>query len=499
MNPGATPTGKLRKPTLAEWGRAALWSACLLGYACLTTCSPRPSLLEAIQASGSLKVATINAPTTYYVGASGPTGFDYDLAKGFADALGVKLEMEVVDGPAQALQWVHEGRVQMAAAGLGVSPERAKLVRFSEPVMSVVPQLVYGMGQPRPKSIGDLQGRLRVPRGSIQAEQLRMLKKTQYPDLVWEETDDQDTEELLYQVAKEQLHYTIANSDIIAINQRYYPKLRVAFDLLDSQDLAWAFPLGPDASLYNAATSYLRDTSGAELARLRDRYFGHVEQVDYVGAVTLAVDTQSRLPRFRPIFEKAGARYEIDWRLLAAMGYQESHWNTAAVSPTGVRGIMMLTLDTANQLKIVDREDPVQSIWGGTRYFRGIMDKLPPEIVEPERTWMALAAYNMGIGHLLDARDLTRKLGADPNRWLDVRNSLPLLTQPKHYTKLKYGYARGFEAVNYVGNVRTYFDMLVWITNGSQGTAPELQEEPPLELNRGKEKKDVLDINTPVL
>lgn len=498
MNAGATPT-LVEKilPRLTLRQRLALAVAALL-YGCLTTCSPKPGALELVRTLGTLRVATINSPTTYYVDAGGPTGFDYDLARGFADKLGVKLEMLEASSPAEALEWVRDGKVQIAAAGLGVSAERDKIVRFSEPVLSVVPQLVYRMGNPRPRNFAQLEGTLKVPRGGLQAERLRALKIKQ-PELVWEETDDQETEALLYAVANGELDYTIANSDIISINQRYFPKLRVAFNVAERQDIAWAFQRSADASLYVVAREYLRAAHGGELERLRDRYFGHIEQVDYVGAVTLAVDAQLRLPRYRAIFEKAAERYGMDWRLLAAMGYQESHWRAEAVSPTGVKGIMMLTQDTAARLNVSDREDPAQSIWGGARYYRQIYDDLPSEIPPNERGWMALAAYNMGVGHLLDARELTRRVGADPNRWLDVRNSLPLLTQSKWYRKLKYGYARGYEAVTYVGNVRTYYDMLVWISNGGQGS-PQTLGEPPLETPKAEKiEKDPLDINIPIL
>jgi membrane-bound lytic murein transglycosylase F len=160
---------------------------------------------------------------------------------------------------------------------------------------------------------------------------------------------------------------------------------------------------------------------------------------------------------------------------------------------------MMLTMDTAAFLRVTDREDPVQSIFGGARYFRQLLDQLPPEIQEPERTWMALAAYNMGIGHLLDAREVTRRTGGDPNRWLDVRNALPLLTQAKWNRTLKYGYARGYEAITYVGNVRTYYDMLIWML-GDQMGAPQGEVEPPLEIP-DVQPEDVtpLNITSPVL
>ena len=180
--------------------------------------------------------------------------------------------------------------------------------------------------------------------------------------------------------------------------------------------------------------------------------------------MTLATHVDTRLARYRDIFQKAGDKTGLDWRLLAAIGYQESHWDSDATSPTGVRGIMQLTVDTANFLRLTDREDPVQSIFGGSRYFKQIADQLPTDIPEPDRTWMALAAYNMGVGHLLDARILTEARGGNPNRWLDVRDALPLLSQPRWYARTKHGYARCHQAVIYVGNIRSYYDMLVWIT-----------------------------------
>lgn len=500
MNTTATPTtAALRHWLYARRWTIALLSFCGLGLASMSTCSPKLGALSEVQTLGVVRVATINSPTTYYVGASGPAGFEYDLARGFADFLGVELQMVVADNASDALRMVREGKAHLAAASLVVSEEREKLVRFTQPVMTVVPELVYVMGQPKPKNLGDLHGRLRVQRGSVHAEMLRKLKSTIYPDLQWEETEDQETEELLYQVANEQLAYTIANSDIVAMHQRYYPRLREAFALAESQNLAWALPPGRDKSLLDSARAFLRSIGGREMARLRDRYYGHIEQVDYVGAVTLATHVQSRLPPLRKAFEEAAAKFDLDWRLLAAMGYQESHWNKDAISPTGVRGIMMLTLDTANILNVANREDPVQSIFGGAKYFRQMVDQIPEEVTEPERSWMALAAYNMGVGHLLDARWLTKRTGGDAKRWLDVRNSLPLLTQSKWYSQLKYGYARGYEAVTYVGNVRTYYDMLVWISSGTPG-APKAEPEPPLQVpHLQPEEKNPLKINSPVL
>ena len=172
--------------------------------------------------------------------------------------------------------------------------------------------------------------------------------------------------------------------------------------------------------------------------------------------------TKNRLPKLIPIFKQAAATHELDWRLIAAISYQESHWNPKAVSPTGVRGLMMLTQNTAKQLGIKNRRDPVQSTEGGARYFVRMKGKIPDRITEPDRSWLALAAYNIGYGHLEDARVITERKGGNPDRWADIRDSLPLLEKKEWYKKTRYGYARGREAALYVRNIRNYYDLLNW-------------------------------------
>ncbi len=478
--------------------RTGAFVAIVASVAAISTCSPRKSAVEEIRASGTLKVATVNSPTTYYVGPDGePTGYEYDLVSGLAQQLGVRLELVLASTPPEAIQMALAGKAQMAAAGIGVNPERAAELRFSTPLQDVIPQLVYRKGTTKPKSLASLNGSLAVVDGGIHAQRLRELRASEFPTLSWQEIPDVESEELLFRVSNGDLDYTIANSDLLAINQRYYPNLRIAFPVAESQPLAWAFPASSDGSLYQAANTYIEHLDAAELSRLRDRYFGHIEQVDSYGALTLANHVESRLPRYRTMFEKVAASVGLDWRLLAAIGYQESHWNPAATSPTGVRGIMQLTNATASLMKIADRDDPAQSIDGGARYFRMLLDQLPTEVQEPDRTWLALAAYNIGYGHLLDARALVRQQGGDPDRWLDIRERLPLLTQSRWHSKTKYGYARGHEAVTYVGNVRTYYDMLVWIT-GVPVTPPQPAQAVPLPPPQ-EDSKNPLGIDSPIL
>jgi membrane-bound lytic murein transglycosylase F len=508
MNQAATPTTPDKENPAARvgWGRLVFLAGLFGLFAVLGTCSPRQSALSEIRALGVLRVATVNSPTSYYIGQDGePTGFEYDLAKNFAEDLGVKLEVLVAPNPPAALEMVREGVVHMAAASITETAGRKKLVRFSRPLLKVVPALVYRRGAPRPENLGDLRGVLRVGTDSAPVETLRALRASRYPQLKWEETDDDVAEELLYQVSQGTLDYTIVNSDLLAINQRYYPNLRTAFTVSDALDVAWAFRLGRDTSLPDAAARFFDKLGETELARIRDRYFGHVDQVDPQGALTLATHVDTRLSRYRAAFQRAAEETGLDWRLLAAIGYQESHWDADATSPTGVRGIMMLTSETADFLNVGDRDDPAQSIAGGSRYFKQIADQLPTDIPEPDRTWMALAAYNMGVGHLNDARALTEKLGGDSKRWLDVRHTLPLLSQSRWYRQTLHGYARGHQAVLYVGNIRAYYDMLVWITRDKDAepkteleTAEESKKDSDKDVD-SPEQRNPLNINSPVL
>lgn len=490
MNPAETPTPSSTFRRILTWIGLGLVVG---GTLAMSTCSPRMSALDQARRLGVLRVAMTNSPTTYYVSGDGATGYEYDLANTLAQRLSLKLEVVLAESAPQALEMVRSGRAHFAAAAVTVSEGRERLVRFTPPVQKVVPQLVYRMGEPKPKDLGALRGHFSVAKDSVHAERLRQLQKTVFPGLVFDEVADQSTEDLLYAVANDQLAYTVANSDLLAINQRYYPNLRVAFPIAVSEDIAWAFPLGDDDSLFAPVTEYLRTLDRDELARIRERHFGHIEQVNAFGALTLAMHTETRLPTYRQHFEEWSAKNNLDWRLLAAMGYQESQWNPHAVSPTGVRGLMQLTTSTAQRMKIANREDPVQSIRGGAAYIRMLIDELPPEIKQPDRTWMALAAYNLGIGHLLDARVLTQKRGGNPNHWIDVRASLPLLTKPRWFSQTRYGYARGYEAMTYVGNIRTYYDMLGFLTGEPtlEDTAPEPSAPPP--------QKDPLNINSPLL
>jgi membrane-bound lytic murein transglycosylase F len=190
------------------------------------------------------------------------------------------------------------------------------------------------------------------------------------------------------------------------------------------------------------------------LEKLEEKYFGHVGSFDYVDTKTFLNAIDTKLPLLRPLFEKYAGT--LDWRLLAAIAYQESHWDPLATSPTGVRGMMMLTRTTASGLDVDNRLNVEQSIKGGAQYLLNLINKMPQSISPDERIWFALAAYNMGFGHMLDARKLTSDQKGNPDSWSDVKQRLSLLDQKRYYSQTAYGYAHGNQAYNYVENIRRY-------------------------------------------
>ncbi|HEY5623708.1 MAG TPA: membrane-bound lytic murein transglycosylase MltF, partial [Gammaproteobacteria bacterium] len=432
----------------------------------LTTCSIPPSILEQVLASGELRVLTRNSPATFYYGADEPLGIDYELAKGYAEHLGVRLNIEVADRFWQIFPDVASGRVHVGAAGLTVTKPRAEIVDFSPAYQTVRQAVIYRRGNRKPRDLRDLLGaRIEVLAGSTYVGLLQDASAA-LPELNWVENSEVDIEALVRRVAEGQIDFTIVDSNLFDLLQHRYPEAREAFAIGDEIPVAWALEKTGDTSLRESISAYFAEIQATgDLDAILDRYYFLTRKdFDYVGSRAFIRHFETRLPAYREHFLAAGERTNVDWRLLAAMAYQESHWDEGAVSPTGVKGIMMLTSTTADIVGVDDRTDPEQSIQGGADYFVRVTDKIPARIEDPDRTWLAVAAYNVGYGHLEDARVITESLGGNPDSWKEVRERLPLLTDPGWYEHLPRGYARGHEPVKYVDNVRRYYDILRWMT-----------------------------------
>jgi membrane-bound lytic murein transglycosylase F len=474
-----------RKPTRWLGGIAlgVLFAAVALP-ALLPACTPlEDNKLARVKSAGELTVLTRRSPSTYFETPDGPSGFEYDLMRAFADSLGVRLKVVVADRYPDVLSRLEQGDADMASAGIRKNAETLGRFLFSPPYQEIVQQVVCRQGTRAPTELRDLVGRqIDVHGGTPHAQRLQELQKT-YKSLKWTEVDDKDTEELLQQVWEGFLEITIADSHTIALNRQFFPELQIALNVSPAEPLMWAFPMTDDHSLVDAASQFLtRYRAAGELDHLLDRYFGPASRSSYVNLTVYHARVASRLPEFQGLFEFAGREVSIDWRLLAAMSYQESYWDPKAESPTGVRGMMMLTDDTAKQVGVKDTFDAEQSVLGGARYLRDLYDRME-YIPVPERVWFALAAYNVGVSHLEDARILTQRHGKDPNKWSVVATYLPLLEQPNWYNRVRYGFARGTEPVIFVNRIRTYYDVLV-----------KLDEE-----QRMRAKSDALKLKLPAI
>lgn len=435
-----------------------LVSALIVGA--LVACqSAEPDLLAQIEKQGELVVVTRNAPTTYYELQDDLVGLEYEMTQSLAAYLGVAARYVVKFSTSDVLNAIEQGEAHLAAAGLTITDERRQRMLFGPVYQEVVQQVVCRRGGAQPRSIADLSDvNLIVPADTSYVERLQHLQSSN-SGLHWEIVDE-ETETLLEQVWLKKLDCTVADSNIAAINRRYYPELTVRFDLTEPEQLAWAMP-GHADRLQEAVEDWFEEFKDAgQLEALLERYYGFIDEFDYVDTRKFKSRIYSVLPKYRPHFEKAAAKYGLDWKLLAAQAYQESHWRARAISPTGVRGIMMLTLDTAQELGISSRLDPAQSIMGGARYFTQLYRRVPESVTEPDRRWFALAAYNVGMGHLYDARELAQRQGKNPDAWRDLSEVFPLLSQKKYYSTLRHGYARGTEPVRYVQRIRDYHDIL---------------------------------------
>lgn len=437
----------------------------------------RLSHLDTVQRDGVLKAVVLNDPRHFNPQAS---TFEVTFARAFAQHLGVELQLQAVDSYADMQQAVRLGFADLAIGGLSIPNAPTDIYGYSRPYMEALQQVVYKRTTVRaPDDLIGLTGAVRVD--SAQYRAAHTLRR-ELPDINIVPVAG-NTDELIKRLAQGEFDYAIIDSNDHAFYQPFYPNLRHAFDITEPLPVGWMFRTDRDTSLRDAADDFIntQEQSG-QLHLVLDRYFGHLREFDYVGIRLFERHVNSRLPALREDFEGAAEQYGLDWRLLAAVGYQESHWRPRAVSPTGVRGVMMLTLRTAGDLGVTNRLNPTQSIYGGARYLSSLHARVPERITDPDRMWFALAAYNVGMGHLEDARRIAERLGHNPDHWMEVKDVLPFLRDPDYYRFTRFGFARGDEPVIYVQNIRRYYDLLRWMfpEDGElNGVSPEIQPSAP--------------------
>jgi len=385
--------------------------------------------------------------------------FEREMATLFAKDL--HSEIEFIPSPPDRIdRTLRKHQAHFAAASLRSQVNVASLY-FGPSYRTVKEQLICNQESGTPKNINDLVNlRLGVLSGSAQELALKELLP-KHPGLQWQSLSNTDAQALITEVSEGTLDCTVANENSYASARNHYTNINASLTIGAPSKLAWAFSMDADPQFITAVKSFFtRIKRDGTLSRLIDRYYGHNNRLHRLDAAAFITSASTTLPEYRSLFKEADSLTGIDWRLLAALAYQESQWDPLATSFTNVRGMMMLTEETADRMNVTNRLDPRESVLAGAKYLALIRDQLPAKIKEPDRTWMALAAYNQGIGHLEDARVLTERMGMNPNSWTDIKKWMPMLNQPGYYETLKYGYARGGEAVILVENIRNYHDML---------------------------------------
>lgn len=428
----------------------------------LPACTPEPATLEQIRTHRELRVVTLNSPTTYYEGAHGPEGLELSLAQQFATELGVALVMYPVADVAAIKTELEEKRADIAAAGLTGDESWKTFGDAARPYASVPQLVVYRRGGKRPRSTLQLESaKLAVRAGSVQEKLLERLKRTVAPNIQWVATAPRAADPL-DDVSKGQADFAIVDAREFSFSRHLYPLVVVGFTLPEPRRMQWIVRKNsPD--LLDAVNGFFTslDRSGM-LALLTRQSSGDARPFVFLESRNFQDHVRQRLGQYKSWFEQAALKNEVDWRLLAAIGYQESKWDPQAASGDGASGVMMLTTDTAVAMGVTDRNNPQQSIFAGARYLAEVREKVPARIVEPDRTWLTLAAYNVGFGHLEDARILAQSAGKNPDSWEDVKQFLPLLAQEQWYSRVKRGYARGWEPVQFVERVQRYLRLLEW-------------------------------------
>jgi membrane-bound lytic murein transglycosylase F len=452
--------------------RASSVAAAVGLLAALAGCGkPPPSALDVLRQRGEVRVVTLNLPTCYYLGAQGTEGLEFQLASAYAARLNVKLVMYSVANERAMQAELVNGRADIAAASLSNSPEWSRAGDAAQPYAHIPQLVVYQRDGIRPRDTLQLESaKLAVRAGSPQERILQRLKSTVAPTLQWEETAPSSADPV-EDVDAGEAQYAITDAREFSFARHLYPNVELGFALPEQRPVQWIVRRGAP-QLLASINLFFRDLSASgRLAQLLQQSSGDTRQFEYEESREFQTHVGERLPRYRPWFEQAAAQSGLDWRLLAAIGYQESKWDPHAESGDGALGVMMLTADTARALGIKDRANPEQSIFAGARYLAQVREMIPERIAEPDRTWFTLAAYNVGFGHLEDARIITQALGKNPDSWAEVRARLPLLAQQRWYTRAKRGYARGWEPVQFVDRIQRVLTLLEWQPGESSATS----------------------------
>ena len=423
-----------------------------------------PGLIE----RGRLRMITRNNALTYFIHRGLQVGFEYELMKKFASEHGLRLEIVIPKSHAELLSYLNEGKGDVVAAAMTITPERQKAADFTRPYNDVDEVVVVREDDGSVNTIRDLVGRTVHVRASSSFYSTLMAIRDSLPGLeIVALPDDMETEEILAGVESGLYDLTLADSNLLDVERAYGMRLKAAFSI-KSTTLGWAVRKS-NSSLLASLNEYIRrEKGGLYFNMMKKRYFENPRGIARAKDST-RVGISGQLSPYDDIAKKYAQRYSQDWRLITAQMYQESKFNPEAVSWVGARGLMQVMPKTGLQLGFENLEDPDEGVHAGTKYLHQLYQRFDHEIPIQSRIHFALASYNVGYGHLLDARRLAREKGWDANVWFgNVEQAMRLLSQPAYYERARYGYCRGGQPVHYVEKIQSLYDAYVEVLDTAQ-------------------------------
>lgn len=415
--------------------------------------------LAQVKAKSEIVVLTTESPLIYSKPKRGEAfGIDHDLIENFANHYNLKIRYVVLPDEDSVIRALSKGEGDLAAARLRTPPNNTGFL--AGPAYEETHLSLYCHTKAKIQNIQDLSGRkialLNKDNHDRLAERLQQLS----PSVQLEIIENMKTQELIALVGQEKQDCVIAENFSGDFYGRYHTQIEKITELTDSYSLSWLLTTENQDLLHLLQSWYPQASRQDKVMLVLDRYRTYLDQLSRHDIVRFFKKIRTTLPEYKQLFKQAAEEHRLPWQLVASVAYQESHWNPDARSFTGVRGLMQLTTDTADHVGIEDRTDPHQSIWGGSKYLRYLLNQMPESLDPKDRLAFALAAYNIGLAHLKDAQLLAERLGKNPNSWHHLREVLPLLADPEYAKDLEYGTARGYETVEFVERVKSFYNLM---------------------------------------
>jgi membrane-bound lytic murein transglycosylase F len=405
-----------------------------------------------------LIMGTTYGYTTYYIYRDEQMGFEYDLAKKFAEFLGFELVVKICDND-KIEKMLKQNEIDFIANNY--IKKKSKEFLYSIPYSYVDYVIVTHKKNHRIKYLKDLNGKVFFVRKNSNFEKiLKKIRKEASLDFKIVYGPDISDEEYIKKVNDDDALITVTYSNLAESVKKIYPKTRIRISISNNHPLVWVTNKKNKWLIRKMNKFISQSIENNLINKLLKKYIQTNEDCDCFDINKFLKRMKTRFPKYEKYIKTAAKKYNLDWRLITALTYQESHFNPNAKSHTGVKGLMQLTLDTAKRMGVTDRLNPAESINGGTKYLKMLMEKFNDIENEKDKLKYALAAYNLGLNHVYDAMKLAKKLGKNPKKWEDVATTLILLSDKKYYRQTEYGYCRGWEAVSHVKNVLNYYDIL---------------------------------------